>query len=129
MKYDDLLREYLALRGSAEDIMDEAKAKVSAIRKQMGLIEYAITEAAERDGLETVPAECGTGYWSVHYNCTIASPSDFFDFVREHEAWELMDKRANKTSVREYVERMGTPPPGVNFGGYRVFNVRENRPK
>ena len=123
--YDTLVEAYLMLRREVEHINERAKEEVAVRRKSMAMIEAQITEAATAEGLETVNTPRGTGYWATHYNCSVENPAAFSDFVREHELWNLMETRASKTAVREYVEEQGTPPPGVTFGGFRVFNLRE----
>lgn len=123
--YDALMARYLELRTECKKIDERAKKEIGVRKREMASIEATMTEAAQTAGLESIPTRLGTAYWSTHYNCTIAAPADFWNFVQEQQAWHLIDKRANKTGVREFVDAHGQPPPGVNFSGYRVFNVRE----
>ena len=37
------------------------------------------------------------------------------EFISEEDAWHLMDKKANASAVREFMEETGNTPPGVSF--------------
>lgn len=125
--YDDALSTYLKIRDEVDRVEAEAKRRKAELRAEMSRLEAQITAHAHQDGLETIPAKCGTGYWSTHYNCTCASRDDLFDYVKAHQAWDLLEARPSKSAVRSLVDATGEPPPGVNFSAYRVFNVRDER--
>ncbi len=125
--YDDAVKMYLELRDEVEAVDKAAKVRKAELRAEMSRIEAQITAHAHQDGLETVPAKSGTGYWSTHYNCQCASRDDLFTYVREHQAWDLLEARPSKSAVKSLVDATGEPPPGVNFSAYRVFNVRDQR--
>lgn len=127
MDYEKAISKYIELRHEIESIEREAKLKTGDLRKNMALLEAWITSKADAEGLKTVPSFAGTGYWSTHYTCTVPAPAQFFDFVRDNQQWDLLEKRASKTAVKAFAEATGTPPPGVNFSSYRAFNVRENK--
>ena len=122
--YDDAVKEYITLRDAVDAIENEAKRKKAELRAIMARIEAQITEHAQADGLVTVPTNHGTAYWSTHYTCTCASRDELFDYVRQHEAWDLLESRPSKSAVKSLVEATGEPPPGVNFSAYRVLNIR-----
>jgi len=124
--YDDAISEYLKLRDAVDEVDRKAKREKAELRAEMSRIEAQITAHAHQDGLETIPTKSGTGYWSTHYTCTCASRDDLFDYVRDNQAWDLLEARPSKSAVRSLVDATGEPPPGVNFSAYRVFNVRAN---
>lgn len=124
MDYQTAVGLYTDLRAELTAIDAEAKAKKAAVKEKMNKIEAWITERAQKDGLENVKTPKGTAYWSMHYTCTVANPEAFFNFVKENEAWDLIEKRASKTAVKSFIDEEEKTPPGVNFSSYRAFNVR-----
>jgi hypothetical protein len=122
--YDDAVKEYLTLRDAVDEIENNAKRQKAELRAIMARIEAQITEHAQTDGLVTVPTKHGTAYWATHYTCTCASRDELFDYVRQHEAWDLLESRPSKSAVKSLIEATGEPPPGVNFSAYRVLNIR-----
>lgn len=127
MDYETAVDKYLSLRKDIEEVEREAKVKVAELKQKMALLETWVTLKADEEGLKTVPTRGGTAYWSTHHSCSVAEPSVFFDYVRDNQAWDLIEKRASKLAVKAYIDEGGMPPPGVNFSSYRVFNVRETK--
>lgn len=107
------------------DIDDEAKRQKKPLADTVAKLEGWIQAEAEKEGLDKIPTPAGTGYWSTHYKCTVSDQTVFMDYVKETGDLSLVDKRANKTAVKDFVNEHGQPPPGVNFGGYRVFQIRK----
>lgn len=127
MTFDKAAKLYVALRRKKEQIEREAKAQTAELAKQMTDLENWFTLKADEEGLKNIPTPHGTAYWSVHHSASVASREAFMNFVRENELWDLLESRASKVAVKSYVEGHGVPPPGVNYGTIRVFNLRENK--
>jgi len=89
----------------------------------MARIEAQITEHAQADGLITVPTSMVLRTGPTHYTCKSASRDELFDYVRQHEAWDLLEARPSKSAVLSLVEATGEPPPGVNFSAYRALII------
>lgn len=123
---DKAMSKYLELRKDVERIEAARKAEVAHLKQQMGDIEAWITAKAQEEGLETVKCKgIGTAYWSTHSSCTVAAKDVFFSFVKEHDAFDLLEARASKTAVKSFIDAHNEAPPGINFSQVRVFNLRE----
>ena len=46
------------------------------------------------------------------------------DHVKENEAWELIERRVNKTAIKEFRDEHDDLPPGVSWNEAQVVNVR-----
>ena len=125
--FEAATRKYKGLADEIDHINMRVKQEIAARRETMQELEAEITLAAKEAGLKTVPTTYGTVYWSTLSNCKLDAPEEFFAYVRENEDWSLIEKRANKSSVVEYIEEHGAPPPGVSFSTYRKFNLRRDR--
>jgi hypothetical protein len=126
MTYEKAMRAYLGLRTQLEQKEAAHKAEVAAIKSQMVDLETWITMKAGEDGTDTVKNEHGTVYWSTHASATVASRDAFMTFVKENDAFELLENRVSKAAVKAYMEANdGLVPPGVNFTTVRVFNLRK----
>lgn len=129
MDFDLAARKYKEIKQEIER-EEAALAEKLAPRKQLVAdLEAWITLKAQEQGLVDVRTEVGLVYWATHTSATVAEPTVFTDFVKQQQAWELLDTRANKTAVKKYIEDNGQPPPGVNFSSRRVFNLRSAKPK
>ncbi len=129
MNYDVAVERYLQVRSEIESREREFKSVKAKLMEKLVAVENWITAKAQEDGLETVKTPHGTGYWSTHHTATVGSREEFFNFCKEHDAWDMVESRASKTGAKSYIEANGAPPPGVNFSSTRVFNLRKAQNK
>lgn len=129
MNYDIAAEKYLQVRNEIDAIEREHKTAKAKLTEKLIALENWMTAKAQEDGLETVKTPHGTAYWSTHHTATVGSREEFFNFCKEHDAWDMVESRASKTGVKSYIEANGAPPPGVNFSSAKVFNMRKAQSK
>ena len=129
MNYDIAAERYLQVRNQIDNLEREHKTAKAALNEKLIALENWMTAKAQEDGLETVKTPHGTAYWSTHHTATVGSREEFFNFCKEHDAWDMVESRASKTGVKSYIEAHGAPPPGVNFSSAKVFNMRKAQSK
>jgi hypothetical protein len=129
MNYEVAAEKYLMLRTQIEAMEKEHKAAKAQLTEKMLMLEQWITLRAQEEGLKTVPTAVGTAYWSEHAQATVASRDALFDYCKQNDTWDLLESRASKTAVKSFVAAHGEPPPGVNYGTIRVFNLRKSQTK
>lgn len=123
---DKLVEAYRKLRDKKAEIDQEYKERIAKVREKQELIENKILEFFNETGMESAKTPHGTAYVSEVMNARVADRDAFFRFVREHDAWEMLESRANKTAVRQFVEEHdGELPPGVDITTVRKINVRK----
>lgn len=125
MNYDIAAEKYLQVRNQIDSLEREHKTAKAVLTEKLVALENWMTAKAQEDGLETVKTPHGTAYWSTHHTATVGSREEFFNFCKEHDAWDMVESRASKTGVKSYIEAHGAPPPGVNFSSAKVFNMRK----
>lgn len=129
MNYDIAAERYLQVRNQIDNLEREHKTAKAVLTEKLVALENWMTAKAQEDGLETVKTPHGTAYWSTHHTATVGSREEFFNFCKEHDAWDMVESRASKTGVKSYIEAHGAPPPGVNFSSAKVFNMRKAQSK
>lgn len=123
MNYDRAASLYVKMRRDIEAL----ERQIDAIKAQKAELESWFALKAMEDGLKTIPTPHGTAYWSTHYSATVAAREPFFDFVKTHDLFDLVQARASSTAVKSYIDGNGEAPPGVNFSSTKVFNLREGK--
>ncbi len=84
-----------------------------------------ISSAYERTDIDSVSArDVGTAYMSTRSTATVADPEAFWSYVKENDAWELVENRVNKTAHQQHQEINGDNVPGVNTSATQVVNFR-----
>jgi len=121
---DARVDQYVQIRDKIRDMEkahDEAIKPYKDVLEQLGSV---LLDHLTTTGLESARTASGTVYRSERVSASIQDVSAFWGYVEGTQSWDLIDKRANKTAVTDYVKNNGTPPPGVNYNVSHVVGVR-----
>lgn len=124
MQLDELVERYLRtkeLRATMKKVYTE---KVAPLDQAMADIEAQILQHFNETGQTSAKTAHGTPYISLRESFPVADRDTYLDFVRENEAWDMLESRANKTAVQAWKEEHGELPPGLNYRAERTVNIR-----
>jgi hypothetical protein len=124
MQLDDLVNTYLQLKDRKAAMKKVYTERVAPIDKKMADIEAQILKHFQETGQISAKTAYGTPYISLRESFTVADRDTYFEFVRQHEAWDMLESRANKTAVQAWKEEHGELPPGLNYRAERTVNIR-----
>jgi hypothetical protein len=122
----EIVSKYIELRDLKAQMKKEADAAVRPVQDAMDQLEAVILSNLDELGTEAFKTEAGTAYVSTRTSVTVADWDGFFGFVKDKEAWHLLNHAAGKTAVEEYAKETGDLPPGLNFRVERTVNVRRS---
>jgi hypothetical protein len=120
-----LIKRYVQIRDSqsqrkAAYDLDDQKDK----SMRLGIETEFLRRFNER-GIDSVSSrDFGVAYRTTRTSTSIADFEALLGHVKENEAWELIERRVNKTAVQEFVEEHGDLPPGVNMSSVQQINFR-----
>jgi hypothetical protein len=126
MKLSELVGKYVELRDKKAQIKAEYDAKVGKLDEVLNKIEATLLNTFEQTGMDSVKTEFGTAYTSTRNTATVADPDAFMTYVKENEAWYMLEKRCSKAGVEQYKAANESLPPGVNWRSERVVNIRRS---
>lgn len=110
-----------------EDAYDEARKPFVEIQN---LLIGAISEHMKQQNVTSMKTAAGTATIQTRYSASLSDPDAFMTHVIAHSAFELMDRRANVTAVKDYVTKhAGEKPPGVNLSAVETLSVTKPRKK
>jgi hypothetical protein len=124
---DKQIQNYVALRDRIKEMDEAHKVKLKPFKDALEELNGKLLEFLEASGTEAVKTKYGTCYSSVRYTASLPNAQDFMDFVINNERFELLDKKANSTAVRAYVEEVGALPPGCQLSALRTAGVRRGK--
>lgn len=122
----DLVRSYVQLRDKKKDLEQSHKARVARLTELMDQIEARLRQHFNETGAESVRTEEGTAYSSTKMSVRVADAEAFRAFVETHNAWAMMDARANKSAVETYLDEHGELPPGLDVSRIQTVNIRRS---
>lgn len=123
-----IIAKYIELR----DAIDAAKAayesKVAGFKQAQEGIEAYLMSLANTTGQTSFGCKgVGTAFVTTQNNCSVANKEEFMSFVREKDAWPLLNVAANKTNVQQYLDKHNELPPGVNWTSTKVIQIRRGK--
>ena len=122
---DKVIGTYIELRNKKESIEATAKEKVAKIKEQLSKLEVWIKEKADTDGVDSFKTSNGTAFLKTTDYAQVADWDAVLGFIKEHEAFDLLEKRVSKTAVRAYIEADKSVPSGINYCTRLDVNVRK----
>lgn len=123
----DLVRIYIGLRDARATRKAAYEAEDAADKQKQERIESEFMRRFNERGLTSVAAEgVGTAYKSTRTSATVADWGVLLNYVRETDAWELIEHRASKTAVEQFRAANDDLPPGVNWTEAVTINFRRS---
>jgi len=122
---DTVIDTYLKLRRKKEAIESEAKEKVKGIKDNMAKLEGWIKEQADNQGVKSFKTDHGTAFLTTTDFAQVADWDAVLGYIKENDAFDMLEKRVSKTAVRGYIEKNKSVPSGVNYGTRIDVNVRK----
>lgn len=122
---EQAISAYVKLRLKKDQIAAKAKADTKPVEEAMDKIEAYIKEQAEALGVQSFRTESGTAFLTTIERANVADWDEVLKFILENEAYDMLEKRVNKTAVRAYMEAANAVPPGVNYGTSIEVSVRK----
>lgn len=125
VKVDDVIAAYIKLREKKSQIKTEAETKMGELDAKMTKLEAWIKEKADEQGVTSFKSNHGTAFLTTVDFATVGDWDAMLNFVKENDAYDMLEKRVSKTAVRGYIEQLKHVPPGVNYGTRIEVNVRK----
>jgi hypothetical protein len=122
---DTVIDTYLKLRRKKEAIESEAKEKAKGIKDNMAKLEGWIKEQADNQGVKSFKTDHGTAFLTTTDFAQVADWDAVLGYIKENDAFDMLEKRVSKTAVRGYIEKNKSVPSGVNYGTRIDVNVRK----
>lgn len=127
MKIDQLVAKYIALRDLIAAEEAEFKNTMQGKKEMLDKVENVLKRHFEETGTDTVTVRgVGTAYKTLRTSTGVADWEEVLPFIKSHGAWDMLERRVNKTAVLDYLKNAGELPPGVNMSQQVVVNIRRN---
>ena len=122
---DKWVHEYVQLRDLIKKIETKHEEELKPYKEAMAARGAQLEAFLTNSGSTGVKTAHGTCYKSTRYTASLADADAFMKYVIKTGEFELLDRRANPTAVRDYAkEHDGNLPPGVNLNAISSVGVR-----
>ena len=122
---DAVIKKYMRLREKKAATEAEIKERVDAIKADMAKLEAFLMAKLDADGLTSFKTDYGTAFLTTTDFANVEDWDAVLRFIREEDAFDMLEKRVSKTAVRGYIEANKEVPPGIKYGTKLDINVRK----
>lgn len=128
MNLEEMVTDFLILRSQREILLADYEAKDSELKEAMKNIEVEMLNICNETNADSIKTQHGTVIRKLNERFYCNDWDNFKDFVLEHQAVELLERRIHQSNFKEFIaerEQDGLPP-GVNV--MREFGVVVRKP-
>jgi hypothetical protein len=119
-------RAHINIRDSRHELRKQFEEKDAELKAAQVRLEAVMLDHLQKHGMDAVRTEVGTFYRQEEITPSAADWNALYDWIKEHDAWDCLERRIKRTFVKEYQEAHdGGLPPGVSV--FREFVVRVRR--
>ena len=122
---EQVVETYLKLRRKKEAVENETKDKVADIKAKMTKLESWLMQRADEDGVTSFKTPAGTAFVTTTDFANVADWDAVLTFIKENDAFDMLEKRVSKTAVKAHMDETGDVPPGITYGSKVGINVRK----
>jgi len=120
---DAVIKKYMKLREEKTVVEAEIKERVDKIKADMAKLEAFLKARMDADGLTSFKSEHGTAFLTTTDFANVEDWDAVLRFIREEEAYDMLEKRVSKTAVRGYIDPNTEVPPGIRYGTKLDVNI------
>lgn len=121
------VEQFIQIRDMLKRMGEEYDKKRAPLLQLQEVLSGKLRAFMEANSLENLKTDAGTCYTSTRYTASLPDPEIFMNFVKTNNKFELLDRKANSTAVREYVKENGSLPPGCNLSALQTVGVRRGK--
>ena len=120
-----LLKLFIALRDRRARRKADYNADDAGDKDKQNNIEVEFLKRFNERGIDNVSSkDSGTAYRSTRVSASVADWDALLEHIKADNAWEMLERRVNKTAVLQYKEENEDLPPGVNWNETHGVNFR-----
>jgi len=123
---DKLAKVYRKMAAKIQELTTEYDAAVEEIKRQQDAVKTALKDQMLVMGVSSVRTDNGTVVLSTKTRYNTQDWDSFKEFIKEHDAIDLLEKRIAQTNMGTFLEENpGVVPPGLNSMTEYAISVRK----
>jgi hypothetical protein len=123
---DKLAKVYRKMQQRVQELTQEFESQIEDIKRQQDLVKIALKDQMLALGVSSVRTDQGTVVLSTKTRYNTQDWDSFKEFVKEHDALDLLEKRIAQTNMATFLEdNPSLVPAGLNSITEYAVSVRK----
>lgn len=123
---EELVDAYLNVRSAREDLEKQYSAQDAELKKDLSTIEVELLKICNDIDANSINTSRGTVMRKLNERYFCSDWDNFYKFVMEHQAPQLLEKRIHQGNFKEFYASLDQMPPGVNVMREYGITVRKS---
>lgn len=123
---DKLAKVYRRMQTRIQELTTQYENEIEDIKHQQEAVKIALKDQMLKLGVSSVRTDQGTVVLSTKTRYNTQDWDSFKEFIKEHDALDLLEKRIAQTNMATFLEdNPGLVPPGLNSLTEYAISVRK----
>jgi hypothetical protein len=119
-----MIAKYLQLREKLREVEARHKEELAPYLAMRERLETVMLDYLNKNGLDSSKCEAGTAFKSTVTSVTVRDWTATLTYIKQHEAWDLLEARVAKSAAVDIINESQKPIPGVEISSATVLRVR-----
>lgn len=125
MNVNDVILAYRQLREAKEKMKAKHSEELAPINDQMNKCQLWIHQQLQAQGLTNFKGKDGIAFLQTDTTVSVQDWDATFEWIKQNEAWAVLEKRVSKSVVTDYIEAHKEVPPGLSVKSEIVCHIRK----
>jgi hypothetical protein len=103
-KLDTLAEIYIKIRDNRAELKEQFENKDSELKAQQDLLSEQMLEVCRENNADSIKTKAGTIIRKVDTRYWTNDWDSMYQFVKENDAYPLLEKRLHQTNMRQFLE-------------------------
>lgn len=128
MNTENLVEAYINIRGQRERLLHEYEEADKALKADLAVLEKSLLDICNTVNADSIKTAHGTVMRKLNERFFCQDWDNFYKFVLDNEAVQLLERRVHQTNMREFLKDHSEDglPPGLNVMREYGVSVRKN---
>jgi hypothetical protein len=114
MSAEELAKIYIKIRTAKEEAADRHKQEIAEFNAQLETISAEMLEICKELDVSSMRTNEGTIIRKVHTRFATNDWDSLYQFIKEHDAYGLLEQRLHQTNMKQFLEENpDLLPPGL----------------
>ena len=123
---DKLAKVYRRMQSRVQELTAQYESEIEDIKRQQDVVKIALKDQMLKLGVSSVRTDQGTVVLSTKTRYNTQDWDSFKEFIKEHDALDLLEKRIAQTNMSTFLEENPSlVPAGLNSTTEYAISVRK----
>ena len=125
---EQLVAAYVKIRDAKREIERKRDEEIAALDSQLSVLEAELLSICKEQGMDGLKTKAGTASRRVRTRYWTNDWESFYNFVKENDAFPLLEKRLHQGNMKQFLEENPTLlPAGLNTDSQYAIVVTRSK--